>query len=458
MRKRIANNLALKILAFLIAVFLWLIVVNIDDPVGDKTFSNIPVQVVHEEVITDNNNTYQIVDNTQEVSVTVTAQRSVLDKIKAEDIQATADMKELTMRTQVPIEVTIKGYTGKYEKANANPRNLQIQIDEEAKNNFPVTPTTTGTVREGYVLGELKALPEKVTLRGPKRIINSIAKVTAEADVSGLSEDETLEAKLVLYDSNNNVIDQTLLANNLGKEGVSVEVNLLQVKKVPVKIDTSEISAAEGYKLGTITVEPQEVSVTGEKSVLSGVSEINVPASALQMENLTQRTEATVDVSAYLPNDVSLAEQNANKVVVSIPVQQPGAKTFEVSTSSIVLNNLASGLDVSYDSAVDLEIQMKGPSDVLNVFSPAKKVSIDLKEYTEPGTYIVPVSVELPEGCSLVNEVSVEVVIEKQKKSSKTQEKGYDNNQNQKQSTDQNQREDSDQNTTKDTSENKQEE
>ena len=55
MRKRIANNLALKILAFLIAAFLLLIVVNIDDTIGDKKFSNIPFQVVHEEVITDNN-------------------------------------------------------------------------------------------------------------------------------------------------------------------------------------------------------------------------------------------------------------------------------------------------------------------------------------------------------------------------------------------------------------------
>ena len=298
MQKRITKNLTLKILAFLIAVFLWLIVVNIDDPVDDKTFSNIPVQVTHEEVITDNNNTYQIVDNTQEVNVTVTAQRSVLDKIKAEDIQATADMKELTLRTQVPIEITIKGYAGKYEKATANPRNLQIQIDEEAKNNFPITPTTTGTVRGGYEVGALKAVPEKVTLRGPKRIINSIAKVTAEADVSGLSEDETVEAKLVLYDANNNVIDQTLLANNLGKEGVSVEVELLQVKSVPIEVDTSDVSAAEGYKLGKITVEPQEVEITGDKTTLAGVSKISIPASALQLDNLTQKTDKTIDISS----------------------------------------------------------------------------------------------------------------------------------------------------------------
>lgn len=421
MQKRITKNLTLKILAFLIAVFLWLIVVNIDDPVDDKTFSNIPVQVTHEEVITDNNNTYQIVDNTQEVNVTVTAQRSVLDKIKAEDIQATADMKELTLRTQVPIEITIKGYVGKYEKATANPRNLQIQIDEEAKNNFPITPTTTGTVRGGYEVGALKAVPEKVTLRGPKRIINSIAKVTAEADVSGLSEDETVEAKLVLYDANNNVIDQTLLANNLGKEGVSVEVELLQVKSVPIEVDTSDVSAAEGYKLGKITVEPQEVEITGDKTTLAGVSKISIPASALQLDNLTQKTDKTIDISSYIPSGVSLTEQNANKVVVSIPVQQPGAKTFEVSTNSIVVNNIAEGLSISYGSTVDLEIQIKGPGDALNLFSPAKKVSIDLKKYTNAGTYTVPVSVELPDGCSLVNNVSVDIILEKTKQNDKTQ-------------------------------------
>ena len=67
---------------------------------------------------------------------------------------------------------------------------------------------------------------------------------------------------------------------------------------------------------------------------------------------------------------------------------------------------------MSYGTVVDLEIQIKGPSEVLSVFSIAKKVSIDLKDYTKPGTYTVPVTVELPAGCSLVNEVSVEVILD----------------------------------------------
>ena len=124
---------------------------------------------------------------------------------------------------------------------------------------------------------------------------------------------------------------------------------------------------------------------------------------------------------SYIPSGVSLTEQNANKVVVSIPVQQPGAKTIEVSTNSIVVNNIAEGLSISYGSTVDLEIQIKGPGDALNLFSPAKKVSIDLKKYTNAGTYTVPVSVELPDGCSLVNNVSVEIILEKTKQNDKTQ-------------------------------------
>lgn len=410
MRKRLTVNFGLKILAFFIALFMWLIVVNIDDPVTDKTYTGIPVQVINEEVVTSANRTYQIVDDTQEVSVTVTAQRSVLNDVKAEDIVAIADMKEMSLGTQIPIEVKIEGY--KYDSAVSNPRNLQIQIDDEAKNNFPITPTTLGTVREGYVIGELKANPEKVTIRGPKTVIDSINRVVAEVDVSGLSSDTEVEARLVLYDANNNVIDQSLLANNLGKEGLSVDVKLHQIKSVKVELDTSMVTAADGYKISEISVEPQEVRISGSKSALARVTEISVPASALTAVNLTQRTERSIDISQYLPEDVSLVDENADNVVVTIAVEKPGAKNFEVSTSSITVNNLDSNLELSYGSVVDLEIQIKGPDATLNTFSIAKKVSIDLKDYTTPGTYTVPVSVELPSGCSLVNEVSVEVILE----------------------------------------------
>lgn len=411
MRRRLTANLGLKVMAFFTAVFMWLIVVNIDDPVAENSYTGVPVSVVNEEIVTATNRTYQIVDNTQVVNVTVRANRSVLNRIKQEDIVAVADMKELSLGTQIPIDVSIPGH--RYGKAYTTPGNLQVKIEDEAKNNFPITPTTIGTVREGYVLGELNANPEKVTLRGPKSLIDNISRVVAEADVSGLSEDADIEARLTLYDRNNNVIDQTLLANNLGKEGVSVEVKLYQIENVPVKLDTSKITAAKGYKISSVNVEPREISITGDEDDLAEVKEIRIPAEELELTDLTERTEQLIEISPFLPEGVSLVEGTADSVIVTIQIEQPGVRNFEVSTSSITVNNLSEDLEISYGTMVDLEIQVRGPAETLDVFSTARKVSIDLKNYDNPGTYTVPVTVELPDACSLVNNVSVNIVLEK---------------------------------------------
>ncbi len=411
MRRRLTANLGLKVMAFFTAVFMWLIVVNIDDPVAENSYTGVPVSVVNEEIVTATNRTYQIVDNTQVVNVTVRANRSVLNRIKQEDIVAVADMKELSLGTQIPIDVSIPGH--RYEKAYTTPGNLQVKIEDEAKNNFPITPTTIGTVREGYVLGELNANPEKVTLRGPKSLIDNISRVVAEADVSGLSEDADIEARLTLYDRNNNVIDQTLLANNLGKEGVSVEVKLYQIENIPVKLDTSKITAAKGYKISSVNVEPREISITGDEDDLAEVKEIRIPAEELELTDLTERTEQLIEISPFLPEGVSLVEGTADSVIVTIQIEQPGVRNFEVSTSSITVNNLSEDLEISYGTMVDLEIQVRGPAETLDVFSTARKVSIDLKNYDNPGTYTVPVTVELPDACSLVNNVSVNIVLEK---------------------------------------------
>ncbi|WP_346663382.1 CdaR family protein [uncultured Merdimonas sp.] len=411
MRKKLMNNLGLKILAFLAAVTLWFLVVNIDNPVTDRTFSNIPVTVINDDIVTDSNRTYQIIDGTSQVSVTVTATRRELSRISTDDIKAVADMRELTLGTQVPIQVTVEGHT--YEEAYSTPRNLQVRIEEEARNNFPITPTTIGTVREGYVIGNLKADPTGITIRGPKSVLNSINRVCAEVDVSGLSESEELEANLVLYDVNNNVIDQTLLVNNLGEEGLSVEVELYQTKDVPIRIDDSGISAAEGYSISNISCEPQDVLLSGDEDTIRDLVAVEIPESELELSGLTQRTEHTVDITEYLPEGVTLVDPNASNVVVTITVNQPGAQVFEVATNAIVVSNLAEDLEVSYGTAVDLEFQIRGPQETLSGLSLAKKVSIDLKECTSPGTYTVPVKVDLPKSCSLVNDVQVEIVLKK---------------------------------------------
>lgn len=413
MEKRLMNNIGLKVLAFFVAFMLWIVVVNIDDPVTHKTFSEIPVSVINEEVLANAQQpqTYQIVDNTQAVDVTVTAKRKTLNKIKERDIVAIADIKELTLDTQIPIDITINGFEDRYDSAQANPRNLQIKLEDEETKRFPIVPTTTGTVRDGFVLGDIQAMPEKVSIRGPKSVIEEISRVEASVSVSGLSKNAFLDSELVLYDSNNNIIDQNLLSNNLGTEGVGVSVQILNTKNIPLEFDTSQIKTARGYEFTGITYEPQTIQISGERNEINSITSLRVPDEALDISDIKEKTEKVIDVSEYLPDNIQLADENAGSVVVTISVEKDGTKSFDITVGSVTINNLSEELTMSYATADMIELQVRGPKEVLEDLSLDQAISIDLKNYTSDGTYDVPVSVKLPDGCFLEKNVKVRVIL-----------------------------------------------
>ena len=165
MKDRWKNNLGLKVIAVLFAFFLWWTVVNIDDPVKTQKYTT-EVTVLNPEVITNNGKSYQIVDNTKNIVVTVKARRKVLEQIKASNIVATADLQE-RQDTSVPIRISIQGFEGSYIEASANPRNIQVQVEDTQKKTFPISVVTTGTVRDGYVLDKTNtvAVPQSIDIR-----------------------------------------------------------------------------------------------------------------------------------------------------------------------------------------------------------------------------------------------------------------------------------------------------
>ena len=75
---KIFNNIGLKILAVIFSVLLWLVSVNINDPVDTEVYRNIPVELENTSLLTEEGLTYQVLDDTDRVTVTVRASRSVL--------------------------------------------------------------------------------------------------------------------------------------------------------------------------------------------------------------------------------------------------------------------------------------------------------------------------------------------------------------------------------------------
>lgn len=412
MRKyKLTNNMGLKIIAFIFAAFLWLIVVNLDNPVGTKTFSDIPVTVVNDDIITSAGDVYQVVGE-QTVSVVVYATREVRQELEAEDIIATADIKEMdTVTGLVPIKVSIPDYNDKYESAEAVPRNLTIQREKSGKKVLSLTVKSEQEPAEGYILGDMTAQPEQVTITGAESVLDQIDRAEARVNVEGITADQTLKADLVLYDADGNVQNQTQISNNLGDAGITVSVEVLKLKSVPVVLNVSG-TPADGYKYTGGTSTPENIQVCGKNDDLEEVEEIVIPSSVLDISGASDVVEKNVDITPYLPENVSLVEESARNIKVSLKVEKEGTRSIDFLVSSIKINNLAEDLQVTYEPDAEIMIRVSGDESALDALDISNAVSVDLQGYTSPGTYDFSVRVDLPDSITLEEQVTVSLRLE----------------------------------------------
>ena len=407
-KHKLTNNLGLKIIALVFSAFLWLIVVNLDNPVSSRTFADIPVTIVNDDIITSAGDVYQVVGD-QTVSVVVYANREVRQHLSSDDIVATADIKEMDTSTGlVPVSISIPDYSGQYESAEAVPRNLQIQREKSGRKVLALTADTTGIPRDGYVIGEMTVHPENVTITGPESVLDQIEKAVAVVDVEGISEDAEKTAELKLYDANENIVGQNQLENNLGDDGLTVSIEVLKEKSVPV---TAEVSGtpAEGYQYTGCTTEPESVQICGKSDVIDDVEQIMIPSSAINIDGAQSSVEKTVNIASYLPEGVSLVGAGTGNITVTAVIEQDGTRTIDFLVSSIIMNNLSEDLQVSYEPGAEISLTFLGDQDRLDVLDISNAVSVDLGAYTKPGTYNVPVSVDLPEGITLSSDVTVKL-------------------------------------------------
>lgn len=408
---KLTHNAGLKVAAFVFSIFLWLIVININDPVESVAYTNIPLEITNEEVVTNMGKVYDLVGATQPIRVLVSAKRSVLSKIGSGNIVAVADLSQMDVKTyMVPLTAEVRGIAESVVSAEATPRNLQVKIEDMAKNSFPFSVNVTGTPRDGYVVGEMTTNPEKITIRGADSAINNIQRVVARVDVSGLSESTTVNAELILIDGNGNSMDQSQLTNNLGEKGVSVNVQMLRTKNVPLSFNVSG-TPAEGYVYTGYTNEPSQIQICGTKQALDAVSKIEVPASEINITGKSSREEVTVDILPYLPNGVSLVEETANNVIVTVMIEQEGVKTIELPIGAIQVNNLKEDLRLSFESDLDLELQFTGAEEDLAVLDIRYAASMDLRNYKTAGTYEVTVNIEMPTGVKLTKNPTVRIIL-----------------------------------------------
>ena len=337
-KRALTNNIGMKILALVFSFFLWLVVVNIDDPTQTRTFTAV-VKVTNEDVLTDAGKIYEVKDGINTVSFRVTAKRSIIEKLSSSDFTAIADMNYLESEERVPVTITANSYASSVT-ISSKQLYLYVVLEDEATNRLVIDAKTTGEPADGVAIESVTCSPTVITVTGREDKVTSIVSVEAVCDISGVSADITESVIPVFYDGAGNVVDTTGL--NLSVSMVDVSVDLVNLKAADISVKTSG-SLAEGLSLESITTDPTTILLKGEPSVLNEVTGIVIPEGVINLSDVTSSFSTTVDITAYLPDGVSLSDSSQSTVTIYVTLEGEEAKNLEVTSSNISFTNLADG-------------------------------------------------------------------------------------------------------------------
>ncbi len=418
MKKWLTQNLGLKFLAVICATVLWLVVMNINDPVEELRFYNIPVELINTDAITDEGKVYEILDNTNTINVTVRAKRSVLGSLDKDNIRAVADLSEVSVTNLVAIKLSSNKSSSQIESIDSATEFLKLNIEDIRRKQMSIEIVTTGTPAEGYLTGTVTAGQTVVRVSGPESVIARIQKVQATVDVTGMKSNISTSADLVFYDANGKAIASDSIDANIST--VDVKVSILATKEVYFVYNTTGVPA-DGYEMtGAITGTYDRITIAGAQNILDTISYIEIPGEALNVTGQTDSLNTLINVEDYLPNGVSVKDEDYDGALgVVVEIRPLENRYITIPAEQIQILNVPEGYTARlYNYSGTAAVGLRAIEPVLDRVSEDALIGvIDLEAYfaqqgvshPEDGVYSIEAVFEIPQRMTQIQKLYVVV-------------------------------------------------
>ncbi len=443
MKEKIFKNFSLKILSIIGAILLWGIIVNIYDPNTGVTISNVTVELINSESLTDRGYTYEVVDGSK-ISVYVSGPKSIIADIKASDIVATADLSNISVFADyVDIDVKIEKDGKLLQNVEVTPKTtaVELNIENRVTQSFDVKVEMIGTGASGYVVINDTISPTTIKVTGPASSVQKIAQVKAVYDISDATSDISDTAPIVLYDDDGNTIVDTQL--ELSKQEVRFSANIGYSKEVNIVYQTSG-TPAQGYVFKGIEAEENVATIYGNVQAVNSISQITIPETVINIDELSSDRQYKIWLSDYLPSGITVASANYVNVKVIIEKEvineNPTTtnnnenttisdnKNNNISTSQVILtsadisiNGISDTSKASIIMETPLNVNISGESNIVNLITATQLgASVNITGLTS-GTHQVEIKFNPQQGISVVGSYMATVNIVENETTSTTQ-------------------------------------
>ena len=403
--RTILRYLPSLILAFILAVAIWITAVTSSDPVTERPFPN-PVVV---EIIGQDPGLVITSDAPPTVNVTLSAPLSIWDASATQPmvVRALADLSGLKAgKYDVPVQIEVG--TRLTEVVSYSPRSFTVTLEDLETRTLTIKVNRHGEPAIGFQADPPTLSQAEVTISGPKSAVDRVDQVLIDDDLTGATESTNRLVILQAVDANQNPVTGVTLSPN----SVTLSQSITQrggYRNVVVKV-TMAGAVADGYRLTNVTISPPAVTVFSSNPQLVVDLPGYIETSVLSLNNLKQDTETRLSLS--LPSGISVVGDSTVLVQVGVAAIQ-GSLTF--TNNQVEIDGLPADL-IATISPETVDVILSGPLPVLDTLrSENLRVYVDLSNVTKIGDYQREPQVEIRVADLTVESIlpqSVEVTVE----------------------------------------------
>ena len=321
------NNKFLFILAVLISFSVWIYMSMGSSNDTSLTISNIPIQIELPDESRDSG--LQVFSGgEQTASVTISGNRAILGSITESDITVTAAANTISSTGTYQLSVSAaKTNPGQNFQiiSTVSPSTVSVFVDYLRESTYQIQENVVYKVADGYYAST--ALSSKnVVISGPQTEISRISKVSAVASIDNtLTESDSTEAKIVLYDKNGKEISTNLLTMDL--YSVQAMVSVLPEKTVDIK--PIFLNKPNGLNINDdiIKIEPDSILIAGPQKILNDTLSVNLEP--IDFSTLKNEVKTFPSLGIDIPKDCKNIS-NSTTADVTLDLSKLSSKKFTV--------------------------------------------------------------------------------------------------------------------------------